>query len=248
MNRSIEKLTAMICVVIFFSACASYAQSEYWDGSGYSGTGLDSNENYMPDNSKPDSGVGGDSWESQTSAESAEVSEPSEGAYFPISVSESSSRLVDETTSNQYNRVNSVSDSAVSGFNYLVGGAGTSKNIFWIVSKDGTMHWRSVNIPCHRYARLLIIPSSSGQLIMEERYPNSQVRSYNFGNVRAYNQYRMWFFADTSGTHKLRYRIDNGPYSDILTFHVGCCGGADGCDDGGRCGQRCPCCGQLIKC
>lgn len=238
MNRSIEKLTVMICAVIFFSACASYAQSEYWEGSGYGGNVPDSNENVWPTSnmtgySESESSAGVDSWGSPIPAE---VSEPREGAYFPSSVSESSSTLVDETTSYQYNRANVASDTAQP-FAAYTGGTGSSKNIFWIVSKDGTMHWRSVNILCHRYARLLAIPSSSGQLIMEERYPDGQVKSYNFGNVRAYNQYRIWFFADTSGMHQLRYRIDNGRYSDILTFHVV-----------GSCETRiCPCCGQVIK-
>lgn len=243
MNRSIEKLAFIICAVIFFSACASYAQSEYWEGSGYEGTVSDSNENaWQPSNlngyDQPEPGVGVDSWGSPTSAE---ISEPSEGAYFPSSVSESSSTLVDETTSYQYGRANVAGDSAAPlqySSSRAMGVASTSKNIFWIVSKDGTMHWSSVNIPCHRYARLLIIPSSSGQMVMEERYPTGQVRTYNFGNVRAYNQYRMWFFADTSGTHQLRYRIDNGPYSNILTFHVGNCGVPPQ--------KICPCCGQLI--
>jgi hypothetical protein len=231
MIRSMGKLTAIICVAIFFSACASYAQSEYQDP-GYWGIIPYSNENVWQTSELTGRG-GYDSWGSPTHAE---IPEPSEGAYFPSSVSESLSTLVDETTSYQYGRTNAATNGSAIIYP-LVGGTGTSKNIFWIVSKDGTKHWRSINIPCHRYARLLIIPSSSGQLITEERYPDGQVRSHNFGNVRAYNQYRTWFFADTSGTHLLRYRIDNDPYSDILTFHVGSCGTP----------EICPCCGQLIN-
>ena len=72
---------------------------------------------------------------------------------------------------------------------------------------------------------------------MEELYPNNQVRTYYYGTVVAFRQYRAWFFADTSGTHRMRYKIDNGPYSDTLTFYVGNCGG-------GGSGGICPCCGR----
>jgi hypothetical protein len=165
----------------------------------------------------------------------AEVSEPSEGAYFPVSISESPLTLVEETMSYQYDQANIAGGaSGAYAWNYAhayAGGTGTSKNLFWIISRDGARHWYSINILCHSYARMLIIPSTSGQLIMEELYPDGNVRSYNFGNVKANTQYRVWFYADTSGTHRMRYRIGNCPYSDILTFHVGpCdCGGCGGC-------------------
>jgi hypothetical protein len=164
------------------------------------------------------------SWGSPTSAEISSSDE----AIFPSSNSEISSTLIDETSSTQYNRASVA----------YMGWGGSSQNIFWIVSRDGSQHWRSVSIPCHRYARLLLIPSASGQLTMQERYPDGHVQTYNYGYVRAYNQYRFWFFADTSGIHQLRYRIDNGPYSDVLTFHVGSCGGTVG--------RICPCCGRPL--
>jgi hypothetical protein len=165
-----------------------------------------------------------DSWGSPPPAE---VSEPSNEAYFPRSVSESSETLIDDTTGAGYSN----------GLNYQMNfGGGSSQNIFWIVSKDGTKYWSSINIPCGSFARLLIIPSTSGQLIMEELYPDGQVQTYYYGYVGAKKPYKKWFFADTSGIHRMRYRIDNGPYSNILTFHVGKCkGGGSGV---------CPCCGR----
>ena len=193
------------------------SDSTYRDGSGWTinnGNGNDQNTG---------------SWGLPTPAEE---SEPNEGAYFPSSVSESSKTLIEETASYQFADVMGTSPMMAP-----YGGGGSSKNIFWIVSKDGTKHWISVNIPCQHYARLLIIPSTSGQLIMEELDPTGQVQTYNYGYVKAYKQYKKWFFADTSGTHQLRYRIDNGPYSDILTFHVGNCGGG---------GRICPCCGRPL--
>jgi hypothetical protein len=240
MTYYMERITLIICAVILFSTCASYAQSQmadpgYWDiTSGTSGNILQGDQ--LTGTSNLSDGVADNSWGAPIPAE---ISEPSEGAYFPESISESKSALVDESTSSQYNQAIAVNDSsaflAATGQIPYSPYIGPSTNIFWIVSKDGTMHWRAVNIPCHRYARLLMIPAYSGQLVMEERYPNGQVLSYNFGYVQAYKKYRAWFFADTPGIHLLRYRINNGQYTDILTLHVG------------NCETRiCPCCGQII--
>lgn len=166
---------------------------------------------------------GSNSWGSPIPAEMTSSDE----AVFPSSISESSSTLIEEDSAQYAKR-----DIA-----YSMAAGGSSRNIFWIVSRDGSQNWRSVNIPCNRYARLSFIPSDSGQLIMEELYPNNQVRTYYYGTVVAFRQYRAWFFADTSGTHRMRYKIDNGPYSDTLTFYVGNCGG-------GGSGGICPCCGR----
>lgn len=198
-------------------------ESSGWDNSGWQGG----------DDNSGSSNDGGNvqysaSWGSPAPAEITSGDE----SIFPSSISESSSMLIEETSSIQYDQAGARGNLA-----YSMAAGGNSKNIFWIVSRDGSQNWRSVNIPCHRYARLFFIPSASGQLIMEELYPNNQVRTYHFGNVVAYKTYRAWFFADTSGTHRMRYKINNGPYSDILTFYVGNCGG-------GGSGGVCPCCGR----
>jgi hypothetical protein len=231
MIKSINKIFLMLFLLTSMAAiCAAQSWDEGgsdWTNDGGSGNGGESNQNI-------------DSWGTPTPAE---VSEPSDEAYFPRSISEDSSTLNTETSSYQYAPVNAPASDLGGTAYYAMGGGGSSQNIFWIVSKDGTKHWISANIPCQRYARLLIIPSTSGQLIMEELYPNGRVQTYNYGNVRASNQYRKWFFADTSGIHRLRYRIDNGPYSDILTFHVvgNCRGGS-----GGSGFNICPCCGRPL--
>jgi len=196
-------------------------------GSWNSGSGSADGNSGSTNNDYGGGNQNANSWGSPAPAEMTSSDE----AVFPSSISESSSTLIEETSSTQY------SQSRVQGDLAYSMAAGGSKNIFWIVSRDGSQNWRSVNIPCHRYARLFFIPSASGQLIMEELYPNNQVRTYYYGSVAAFRQYRAWFFADTSGTHRLRYKIDNGPYSDTLTFYVGNCGG------GGSRGI-CPCCGR----
>lgn len=200
-NGSTIKLTVLILALILFIPLPSLAQSGGWKGS----------EDWEP--GWEDGGSLSSGWSQPPSAETSETSE----SYFPSSIVESSDALIEESGSLQYSRASSPADT-VGLFAAIPGG---SQNLFWIVSRDGTMYWRSVNIPLYRYARLLLIPSASGPLILEERYTTGQVRTYNFGNVGANNQYRLWFYADAPGTYQARYRIGNGHYSDILTFHVG---------------------------
>ena len=199
--RSIVKVAALVLALIFCISPPTLAQSGGWERSVDWG---------------PGSGAGGTSpvgWSQPVPAETTDTGE----AYFPSSIEESSGALIDETRSGLYARASSPTAAT----DLLAAIPGGSQNLFWIVSSDGTRYWRSVNIPQYRYARLLLIPSTSGPLILEERYPTGQVRTYNFGNVWAHNQYRLWFYADGPGTYQVRYRIGNGPYSDILTFHVG---------------------------
>jgi hypothetical protein len=219
-NLTVIKLLVLICITCLSGASSSVAQigvsEEYeewgsdWEtgGSGWetAGSGWET-----VGSGTAESGSGG--W---GEAPTAEISETGE-AYFPSSIGESSDALIDESASSQYSRASS----PVGSRDLLAAIPGGSRNLFWIVSSDGSRYWRSVSMPLYRYARLLLIPSASGPLILEERYPTGQIRTYNFGNVWANNQYRLWFYADSSGTYQARYRIGNGPYSDILTFHVG---------------------------
>jgi hypothetical protein len=226
----IKLITKFFLMLVMLISAASICAAQWEDGSGSDETNLgwgDGITNFGPETST-NGGINQntDSWGSPPPAE---VSEPSDEAYFPRSVSESTETLMADTASAG---VMSSPRMAM----YAGGGSG-SKNIFWIVSKDGTKHWMSVKIPCGSYARLLIIPSTSGQLIMEELYPNMQVKTYYYGYVEAQKPYKKWFFADTEGIHRMRYRIDNGPYSDIMTFYVGKCKGDK---------PVCPCCGRPL--
>jgi hypothetical protein len=76
-----------------------------------------------------------------------------------------------------------------------------SQNIFWIVSRDGSKVAQSVNMPLYSYARAVITPAYQGNLILEETYPNGNVRQYQLGWVQANTQYRIWFYADMRGMH-----------------------------------------------
>lgn len=133
-----------------------------------------------------------------------------EGVYYTSQISEGAGTLIDESASGQYPQAQIV-------YSIIPGG---SQNAFWIVSRDGTQNWQSISMPFNRYARLLLIPATSGQLTIEEVYPNGQPRDFNFGWVRQGVPLRMWFYSDARGTHRDRYSISNGPWSDTLTFNV----------------------------
>lgn len=226
----IKLITKFFLMLVMLISAASICAAQWEDGGGSDDTDRGWGEEIT--NVGPETNTNGginqntDSWGSPPPVE---VSEPSDEAYFPRSVSESTDTLMADTAS---------AGAMSSPRPMMMMDGGESKNIFWIVSKDGTKHWTSVKIPCNRYARLLIIPSTSGQLIMEELYPNKQVKTYYYGYVNAQQPYKKWFLADTSGIHRMRYRIDNGPYSNILTFYV-----VGDCSDGGK-GPVCQCCGR----
>jgi hypothetical protein len=200
-------LVALISAIFLFVTCASVAQSGGENG---------------PSDWGSDWNGGGSFWKAVGSgayggsqALSPEISGTSE-AYFPSSILESADILIEEGGSSQYGWASY--PTSTSGFSMAAPGG--NQNIFWIVSRDGTVHWDTVNMPLYRYARMLLIPSASGSLILEKRYPSGYVRSYSLGYVRAHNQYRIWFYADTPGTQQMRYRVGSGPYSNVLTFYI----------------------------
>ncbi len=198
----------------------SIDDSDYWengggsDNSGWDNGGGSDNSGWDngggSDNSGWDNGGGSDNsgWDNGGGSDNSGNTESGEGLFYSNSISESSGAVIDESSSNAYNP-------AVMAF--IPGG---NQNVFWIVSRDGSKNSRSIELPLYRYVRTLIIPATSGELILEERYPNGQVRSYDFGHVTAHRNYRIWFYADSRGTHLGRYRISNGPYSDTLTYNV----------------------------
>ncbi|MCX6680268.1 MAG: hypothetical protein NTX42_07890 [Methanothrix sp.] len=138
-----------------------------------------------------------------------------DGDMYSFSISESTGTLIDESTSSDYSIASIPQDKMAYGW------PGGSQNSFWITNRDGTRFTQSVSMPLNSYARAVMIPATSGQLILEETYPNGRNREYNIGRVNAFRQYRIWFFADSRGTHISRYHVDNGPYSDTLRHNVG---------------------------
>jgi hypothetical protein len=200
MNRSFTEHAALILVIFLFCTCAAVAQYGDWKETGDWRSSWNTEVFESSD------------WDQ---APSAEISGTSED-YFPSSIMENSGILIEDSGSIQYSRASYPADT--SGLLAVVPEG--NQNRFWIVSRDGSIYWHAVNMPKYRYARMLLIPSSTGPLVLEKRDPNGYVRYYTLGNVRAQNQYRIWFYADASGTYQMRYRIGNGPYSNVLTFYV----------------------------
>lgn len=198
--RSAFKPMVLILSLIFFGSSPCIAQFGGWEDPGDLGPWEDDGSSFS-------------GWVEPPPAETSETGE----ALFPSSILESSETVIEEGGSLDYSRASSPAPTMAT-FSISPGGG---QNAFWIVSSDGTRYWRSVNIPLYHYARLLLIPSSSGSLIVEKRTPTGVVQTRYLGNVWAHNQYRTWFYADAPGIHQLRYRIGNGPYSDVLTFYVG---------------------------
>jgi hypothetical protein len=133
-------------------------------------------------------------------------SQDDQGGMYSYSISESPSTLISEDNSGQYPKATAYD-------------WGSNQNIFHIVSANGNKVTQYVDMPLYSYARALIIPAYSGQLILEETYPSGNVRQYQLGWVPAHSQYRLWFYADSSGIHTSRYYI-NGQPSDTVTHNV----------------------------
>ena len=105
--------------------------------------------------------------------------------------------------------------------------SGSDQSGVWIVSSDGDDNWGEIDMPRYRYARVLIIPYTSGQLTLEEQCPDGDTEYHSLGYVQANHQYRLWFYADTVGGYQLRCQISGGPYSDAITFNVHSSGVSD---------------------
>lgn len=129
-------------------------------------------------------------------------------SYYLSQINEAPGIIIDESVSSQYPpAVESTIDDG--------------QNVLQIVSIDGSINWGSIDMPQYHYARLLIIPSTDGQLNLEEMCPNGEIRYYNLGDVSADHQYRLWKYSDSEGSHLLRYRIDDYyNYSDTVRIYV----------------------------
>ncbi len=129
-------------------------------------------------------------------------------SYYSGQIAEAPGILVDESESYQYSMA--VSSTVVEG-----------QNVLRVASIDGSRNWGSMEMPLYYYARLLIIPSTSGELNLEEMGPDGEIRYYNLGYVSAVHQYRFWKYSDSEGSHLLRYRIDDSyDYSDTIRIYV----------------------------
>jgi hypothetical protein len=126
-------------------------------------------------------------------------------SYYSSQITEAPGILVDESVSPQS----------------VLPSIGDGQNVLRIVSIDGSINWGSIDMPQHQFARLIIVPSTSGQLNLEEMCPNGEIKYYYLGDVSAGNQYRLWKYSDSKGFHFFRYWIDDDyNYSDTIRINV----------------------------
>ncbi|NYT03012.1 MAG: hypothetical protein GKC10_09705 [Methanosarcinales archaeon] len=102
---------------------------------------------------------------------------------------------------------------------------GMGQGSLWIVDSTGTQKRTTLDIPLNRFAREEIIPHETGQLVLFERYPDGTIKQFYPGFVNRGRSYRMWFIADTPGTHEVYFRV-NQRESNHIWFNVG--GGSPG--------------------
>jgi hypothetical protein len=107
------------------------------------------------------------------------------------------------------------------GFHLVKSAMTTSQNLFWITKVDDeSKKFSGMNLPLYGYAKEVLIPSFSGTLTIEELMPDWTVEYFEVGEVTANEEYHTWFYANSPGTHRQRYKINNGPASGVLTFNV----------------------------
>lgn len=93
-------------------------------------------------------------------------------------------------------------------------------NALWVVDDTGEMN-DSLSVPLDSYTRVLITPIQGGNVVVEQLYPDDQLRTYNMGMVEPSHTYGIWFYGDMPGTHQMRYNVNGGEYSDVVEFYVG---------------------------
>lgn len=129
-------------------------------------------------------------------------------SYYSSQITETPGILVDESESSRYAQS-------------VLSSTDDDQNILRIVSIDGSVNWGSIEMPQYYFARLLMIPSTSGQLTLEEMCPNGETEYYDLGYVSADHEYRLWKYADSEGSHLFRYRIDDDyNYSNTIRIYV----------------------------
>lgn len=159
-----------------------------------SGQGYDGGQNYNADQSY-DSGISGDNAEYYMDEEPAE----SEG-------------LADLGPADDSNAC------PPGVFCYI--SPGQSQCSIWITDKSGAKKQETMKIPLKKWARLELRTCSEGNLAIYEKMPNGDVINYDRGPASANRKYRMWFYADSPGTHTIWFKI-GGKKSNEIKFSVG---------------------------
>lgn len=96
---------------------------------------------------------------------------------------------------------------------------GQSQCSIWITDKSGAKKQEAMNIPLYKWARLELRTCAQGNLVIYEK-KTSGVITYDLGPASANKKYKMWFYADSPGTHTIWFKI-GGKNSNQVAFNVG---------------------------
>lgn len=96
---------------------------------------------------------------------------------------------------------------------------GPSQCSIWITDKSGIKKQETMRIPLNKWARLELRTCAKGNLVIYER-KTSGVITYDMGPASDNRKYKMWFYADSPGTHTIWFKI-GGQKSNEIAFNVG---------------------------
>ncbi len=92
-------------------------------------------------------------------------------------------------------------------------------NALWVVDDTGEMN-DTLSVPLNNYARVFITPVQSGDVVVEQLYPDDQTKNYSMGMVEPNRTYGIWFYGDMLGTYQMRYNVNGGENSNVVEFFV----------------------------
>jgi len=94
-----------------------------------------------------------------------------------------------------------------------------SKNLLWLVSLNAYKIVQSANITQGKTILEYLVPGSSGELKLEEIYPDGKNENSSLGYVRESYEYKLNFTADAPGKYVQMFQI-NGEYSNPIVLNV----------------------------
>jgi hypothetical protein len=104
-----------------------------------------------------------------------------------------------------------------------IGGIGHSDqrlpSLLWTTSGNDTQIRQSIIVPLNNTVQEFLVPGISGNLSLNETYPDRQVKSLNLGYALGSHKYAARFVADTPGLHIVRFSVD-GDYSNAVEFNA----------------------------
>lgn len=122
-------------------------------------------------------------------------------------------------TSERLTELGLVSADGIRGLAKELGLSPGARNLLWVISWDLYQVAQSSNITQGMTMQVYIIPGSSGELILEETYPDVSEVSSSLGYVRESYEYSLDFSPKAPGRYVQRFKV-NGEYSNPITFHA----------------------------